>query len=108
MYAVLAHSVAARRIEIGIRMAIGASRPSILRLIVMQAARLAGAGVIVGLMAAAGASRILASQLFGVTAEDGWIIVMTTVGFAVIGVAAAWLPARRATRVDPLTALAGR
>ena len=108
LYAVLAHSVAARRIEIGIRMAIGASRPSIVRLIVTQAARLAGSGVIVGLMAAAGATRILASQLFGVTAHDGWIFVMTTVGFAALGLAAAWLPARRATRVDPLTALAGR
>ena len=108
LYAVLAHGVAARRLEIGIRMAIGASRPSIVRLIVTQAARLAGAGVAVGLLAGAGASKLLESQLFGVSARDGWIFVATTAGFAAIGLAAAWLPARRASRVDPLSALGGR
>ena len=108
LYAVLAHGVAARRREIGIRMAIGASRPSIVRLIVTQAARLAGAGVAVGLLGGAGASKLLESQLFGVTARDGWIFVATTAGFAAIGLAAAWLPARRASRVDPLSALGGR
>jgi hypothetical protein len=108
LYAVLAHSVAARRIEIGVRMAIGASRPSIVRLIVVQAARLGGLGVAGGLVAAAGAMRLLAAQLFGVTAHDGWIVVAVTLGFAVLCLAAAWLPARRASRVDPLAAIAGR
>jgi predicted lysophospholipase L1 biosynthesis ABC-type transport system permease subunit len=108
LYAVLAHGVAARRVEIGIRMAIGASRRSIVRLIVLQASRLAGMGLALGLVAAAFAARTLQAQLFGVSAHDFWIFAAVTAGFGVMSLAAAWLPARRASRVDPLSALAGR
>ncbi len=107
LYAVLAHSVATRTAEIGIRMAIGAERGSVVGLILSQGIRLVGAGILVGLAAAAAGARLLASQLYQVNAWDPWVYSLVAVVFAVVGIAASLAPAVRASRVDPLTALRG-
>ena len=105
IYGVLAYSVAQRTSEIGIRIALGAGKSSIFRLIVGQAMTLVGISVAVGLVGAFAATRLLSSLLFGVGASDpgtfaGIVVLVSAVAFV-----AAWLPARRATRVNPIIAL---
>jgi putative ABC transport system permease protein len=105
IYGVLAYSVAQRTSEIGIRIALGAGKSSIFRLIVGQAMTLVGISLLLGLAGAFAATRLLNSLLFGVGASDpatfaGIVILVSAVAFI-----AAWLPARRATRVDPIIAL---
>jgi predicted permease len=105
LYAVLAHIVTSRTVEIGIRMAIGADRRSILRLIVSGAMRLVGLGIACGLIAALAASWIVGSQLHDVSPRAPLVYLLVAVLFAAVGAAAAILPARRASRVDPLVSL---
>jgi predicted permease len=105
IYGVLAYSVAQRTSEIGIRIALGAGKSSIFRLIVGQAMTLVGISLVVGLAGAFAATRLLSSLLFGVGASDpvtfiGIVLLVSAVAFV-----AAWVPARRATRVDPIVAL---
>jgi putative ABC transport system permease protein len=105
IYGVLAYSVAQRTSEIGIRIALGAGKSSIFRLIVGQAMALVGISLLVGLTGAFAATRLLNSLLFGVGASDpvtfiGIVLLVSAVAFI-----AAWVPARRATRVDPIIAL---
>jgi putative ABC transport system permease protein len=105
IYGVMAYSVAQRTSEIGIRMALGAARSAIFRLIVGHAMALVGISIIVGLIGALAATRLLNSLLYGVGASDpatfaGIVLLVATVAFV-----AAWVPARRATRVDPMIAL---
>jgi predicted permease len=105
IYGVLAYSVAQRTSEIGIRIALGAGKSSIFRLIVGQAMTLVGISLVVGLAGAFAATRLLNSLLFGVGASDpvtfiGIVLLVSAVAFI-----AAWVPARRATRVDPIVAL---
>src|SRR5262249_2207288 len=105
IYGVLACSVAQRRREIGIRMALGA-RPSAVRsTVVGQALRLGGIGIAIGLAGALALTRVLASLLFGVGASDPLTFAAVCVMSMIAVASAAWLPARRATRVDPLVAL---
>jgi putative ABC transport system permease protein len=105
IYGVLSYSVAQRTNEIGVRMALGASRSDVLRMVVRQGMRLALAGVVVGGVAAFGAAQLLRSLLFGVSPADPatFIAVAIILGFAAF--AACAIPAQRATRVDPTTAL---
>ena len=105
IYGVLAYSVSQRTNEIGIRIALGAGKTSIFRLIVGQAMTLVGISVVIGLAGAFAATRLLSSLLFGVGASDPATFI--SIVFLVSGVAfiAAWVPARRATRVDPIIAL---
>jgi putative ABC transport system permease protein len=105
IYGVLAYSVAQRTSEIGIRIALGAGKSSIFRLIVGQAMTLVGISLVLGLAGAFAATRLLSSLLFGVGASDP--VTFIAIGLLVSAVAfvAAWLPARRATRVDPIIAL---
>jgi putative ABC transport system permease protein len=107
IYGVIAYGVAQRTHEFGIRMALGAARGDVVRQVLRQAMGLAGIGIAVGLVAAAGLSRLLESLLFQVSATDP----LTYLGLAalVAGVAlvAAYIPARRATRVMPMLALRG-
>ncbi len=104
-YGVLAYSILERRREIGIRMALGASERGVLRMVLRQGLSLAAMGLVVGLAGAAALTRLTTTLLFGVTPLDP--ATFTAVGVFVLAIAAvaAIVPARRATRVDPLTAL---
>jgi putative ABC transport system permease protein len=105
LYGVVAYSVACRVREIGIRMSLGASRSAVLRLVLGQGALLALLGTGIGLALAAAATRVLGGLLFGVGSSDP--LTFAAVPGLLIGVAvlAAFVPARRATRLDPALAL---
>jgi putative ABC transport system permease protein len=105
LYGVMSYTVAQRTHEIGVRVAVGAERRDILRLVLRQGVGLALVGILVGVIVALGMSSVLASQLFGVTATDARTY--AAVAGVLLGVAAlaCLLPARRATRVDPMVAL---
>ena len=105
VYGVLAESVAQRQREIGIRMALGADPPAIMRLILGRGALLVAIGVAGGLAASVAASRVVASLLFGVSRTDPLTYAIVPVVLASVALAACYLPARRATAVDPMTAL---
>jgi putative ABC transport system permease protein len=105
LYGLLAYSVAQRRREIGVRMALGAQRRGILALVLGQGALLAGIGVVAGLAGAFAATRYLSSLLFGITPLDPATFVAVALVFAGVALLASYVPARRATGVDPLVAL---
>ncbi len=105
VYGVMAYNVAQRTSEVGIRMAIGAQPGDILRLIVKHGAVLAGTGVLVGLAMALGVSRFLAAFLNGVSPFDVATFSTFAIVLFVVGLVASYIPARRATKVDPLVAL---
>jgi putative ABC transport system permease protein len=90
---------------VGIRMALGAGKQDVLRLIVGQGARLTSAGLVLGLAAAWGLSRLMLSLLYGVGASDAATFVGVPLLLGALGLAASYLPARRAAKVDPLVAL---
>jgi putative ABC transport system permease protein len=105
IYGLMAYSVAQRTQEIGIRLALGAGLSNVRNMVIFQGLRLAAAGVVIGLGAAFWLSRLIASLLFGVKTWDP--IVFSSVPGVLISVAlvAVWLPALRASRVDPIAAL---
>jgi putative ABC transport system permease protein len=105
LYGVMALSVAQRTREMGIRLALGAQRSTILRLIMRQGAILVGIGLLAGLVIALAATRLLTSLVYGVSDNDPLTLGIVTVVLAGAGLLACWLPARRATRVDPIVAL---
>jgi putative ABC transport system permease protein len=105
LYGLMAYAVAQRRREIGVRMALGAGRRDVLRLVLTRALRIVVAGLIVGLCGAAGVTRVLQRFLFGVTSTDPIAFTIVTLLLMAVGLMAAWLPARRATRIDPWAAL---
>jgi len=105
IYGVMTYSVAQRTQEIGIRMALGAARPDVLRLVVGQALRLTLIGMGIGLAGAYAVTRLMTSQVFGVSTSDPPTFVGVTIILAASAVIAAWVPAERATRVDPMVAL---
>jgi putative ABC transport system permease protein len=105
IYGVMAYSVTQRTSEIGIRIALGAGKSSIFRLVVGQAMMLIGISLVVGVAGAFAATRLLNSLLFGVGASDPATFVGIVLLVSAVAFLAAWLPARRATRVDPIIAL---
>ena len=105
LYGVISYSVGQRTREIGIRMAVGAQRHDVLRLVLSEGLKTAMLGVAAGLIAAVLLGRVLQSMLFDVTALDPLTFVITAITLMVVSLLACWLPARRATRVDPMTAL---
>jgi putative ABC transport system permease protein len=105
LYGLMAFAVTQRRREIGVRMALGASRRDVLRLVLTRALRIVIAGLIVGLVGAFGVTRVLQTFLFGVTPTEPVVFTLVTLLLMAVGLMAAWLPARRAARIDPLSAL---
>ena len=105
MYGIISYSVAQRTREIGIRLAIGAQPRQVLWMILGQGTRLAGLGIAIGLLAALAATRIMTSFLYGVSATDPFTFAGMTLLFVVVALLACYVPARRATRINPLTAL---
>ena len=105
IYGLMAYAVTQRRREIGVRMALGAERRDVLRLVLTRALRIVVAGLIVGLAGAVGVTRVLQKFLFGVTPTDPIAFTIVTLLLMAVGLMAAWLPARRATRIDPCAAL---
>jgi predicted permease len=105
LYGVMSYAVARRTKELGLRMALGATQSNVLRRILGEGVVLVAAGIVVGLVAAFAATRLLASFLYGVSPRDGVTFAMVPVLLVLVGLAASYLPARRATRVDPMTAL---
>ncbi len=107
LYGVLSYVVAQRTREIGVRMALGAEAGPVRRMVVGQGMRVVGVGVAVGLAVAVVSTRSLGALLYGVAAIDGVTFAVMSVMLLAIGVAASYLPARRASNVDPIESLRG-
>jgi putative ABC transport system permease protein len=105
MYGVMAYHVTARTREIGIRMAMGAQRADVFRLVIGQGVRVTLAGIAAGLVLSALAARLLANLLYGVSPTDAATWTVAACVWLIVAPLACWLPARRATRVEPLSAL---
>jgi putative ABC transport system permease protein len=105
VYSVLAYTAAQRTHEIGIRMALGAETRDVLRLVVSMGVRLVVLGAVIGLVASLLLARVIATQLWGVSPYDPMTLTGVTILLLLTGLIACWIPARRASRVDPLVAL---
>ncbi len=105
VYSVIAYTVARQTREIGIRMARGAARRDVLRMVSVMGLRLIAIGAVIGLLASFGATRLIATQLTGVSPHDPLTLAGVVALMALVGVAACYFPAQKASRVDPLVAL---
>jgi putative ABC transport system permease protein len=105
LYGVISHGVTERTHEIGVRLALGADRAEVIRMFVGQGLVVAAAGVVIGLAGALGLSRFIQTLLFQVTATDPLTLAVVVVTLLLVSIAACYIPARRATRVDPTVAL---
>jgi ABC-type antimicrobial peptide transport system permease subunit len=105
IYGVISCVVGQRTHEIGIRMALGAQRGDVMRLVLGEGVRMALVGVAAGIAAALGLTRLMAGQLFGVTAQDPLTFAVVAILLTLVALLACYLPARRAMRVDPVVAL---
>jgi len=105
VYGVMAYAVSERTHELGVRIALGASPGDIRSLVVGEGTKLAGAGIAIGVVGALAASRALGALLFGISATDPVTFAIAAVVLGAAGIAAAYLPARRASRIDPVSLL---
>jgi putative ABC transport system permease protein len=105
LYGVIAYSVSQRTREMGIRLALGAGQPAVLRLVMSQGARLTVIGLSLGLIAASGLTRLMETMLYGVSPLDAATFVLVGIVLGLVALLATYFPARRATRVDPVIAL---
>jgi ABC-type antimicrobial peptide transport system permease subunit len=105
LYGVMSYMVIQRTREIGIRMAIGARRSSVVNMILNEAGILTGAGLVIGTALALSAAQVAKSMLFGLKPRDPFTLVMAVVGLLAVAALASFLPAYRASRLDPLAAL---
>jgi putative ABC transport system permease protein len=105
LYGVISYSVARRRTEIGIRMALGADRAAVVRMIVREAATLLAAGLPLGAALAIAGGHFAATLLYGLRPWDPATLVIATAGLGVVAMLASWIPARRAARLEPTVAL---
>jgi ABC-type antimicrobial peptide transport system permease subunit len=105
LYGVMAYAVSRRTREIGVRMALGAQRELVLRMILRDAALLLVCGIVIGSISALASASILKSMLYGIGPRDPFVIALVCTVMAVVGLIAAYIPARRAAGVDPMVAL---
>jgi ABC-type antimicrobial peptide transport system permease subunit len=105
IYGLLAYAVTARVREIGVRLALGATRARVVRMIVREGLAIAVSGVLIGIPCALGAARLIRSQLYGLAPNDPATIIGAAVVFIVTGFVAALVPALRASKIDPMDAL---
>lgn len=105
LYGIMSYTVAGRTREIGVRMALGAQRADVLRLVLGEALVLVAVGIVIGVPAALASSRVLSSMLFGLKTTDPASLAIVTLTLGAVAAAASYIPARRATHVDPMVAL---
>jgi ABC-type antimicrobial peptide transport system permease subunit len=105
LYGVLAYSVAERTREIGVRMALGAERASVLRMVLGEAAMLLLGGIAIGITAALLSASVMEKMLYGTKPRDPMVMAAVCSAVAIVGLAAAYIPARRAAQLDPMVAL---
>jgi hypothetical protein len=105
LYGVMTYSVSRRTREIGVRMALGAQRSAVLAMVLRDAAILLGAGIVIGIAAALASASVLQEMLYGTGARNPSVLAVVCVVVALVGVAAAYIPAFRAAKVDPMVAL---
>jgi len=105
LYGVMAYSVAQRRREIGIRMALGAEPAKVIWMVMRDVLLVVAMGIAVGVPAALGLMRMVATQLYGLSAHDPSTLAMATAGLSLVACVAGYLPALRASRLDPVVAL---
>jgi putative ABC transport system permease protein len=105
LYGVMSYNVARRRNEIGIRMALGAEQSRVLRMVLREVAILIAAGIAIGLAAAIATTRFVETFLYGMKPNDPWTLALAAAALASVAALAGFLPARRASRLDPMTAL---
>jgi len=105
LYGILSQAVARRTNEVGIRMALGANRGDVLGMVLREAGVLVAVGVVVGIPGALIASRLLTSQLFGVSPFDPLTLICSALLLSLVAIVAAFVPARRASRIEPMRAL---
>ena len=105
IYGVISYLVGQRTNEIGVRIALGAQRADVLRLILGEGTRMALIGVVIGIVTAMGLTRFMSHQLFGVSAHDPLTFASVALTLVLVAIAACYVPARRAMKVDPIIAL---
>jgi putative ABC transport system permease protein len=105
LYSAIAYHVARRTHEIGVRIALGARGASVVAMVLRRSLALAGTGIVVGLAGALGAGRFIGSLLYGIPPHDPATFATSTAGLVALAVVAAWWPAVRAARIDPVAAL---
>lgn len=105
VYGIMSHAVARRRTEIGVRIALGAARTQVMRMVLGETGRLVAMGVTIGVFVSLGVTRVMRSFRYGVEPNDPTTFALSALLLVAIAIGAAMIPARRAARMDPVTAL---